>query len=565
MAGKVTFDYLPGFQFLKCIQRTPLLEQWIAMAPDGRMRAVKFISGLRETTVFPPRHLLYIASLKNVRHPRLAAVDTVVNDTGRFVIVSDWTGETLRDRFRQARQPQGQKIAREDAIAWLSAAAEGLEALEQRHGLHHLSLDLSSILVHHDQTLVTDFGLVELIWFPAGQPMANVNPRYAAPELFEDRFSKKSDQYSLALMYVELMLGDLPQEAHSVSQWRNIRGREPRLDLLPADDRPVVGRALNRDPRNRFQTAREFFDELAAVAPQKRESQLWLPYAYRATPFVTDIPLPAVTNLVGPAAEQMVQRAVSAAADTLQVREMEGMRCLVQSDGSLWHRCAAWLPKGMIYPKLEGLLNQWEAVVHQNTDDLLVFQLGQARNFFRKLMVGYRRDLEVQIRLHPPKVAGSQLTEVTIWIRHIGRDGSHGHQVVAEAGPSLLQELRTYLLAMPEQRSMERFAFEHKLQVAPIFADAHPGQSVECLGKDISRLGISFYAPGTPPTSLLFIQTFDGGKGELTIPARVLRIKPAGQNQCEVAARFLINEKAPPPVPKATNSLDLNDPHIHVR
>jgi hypothetical protein len=171
----------------------------------------------------------------------------------------------------------------------------------------------------------------------------------------------------------------------------------------------------------------------------------------------------------------------------------------------------------------------------------------------------------VQIRLHPPRIPGSQLTEVTIWIRYVGRDSGHGKQAVADAGPSMLQELRTYLLAMPEQRGMERFAFERKLQVAPIFANAQPGQSVECLGKDISRLGICFYAPGTPPTIMLYIQALEKAIGDLTIPARVLRIKPVGQNQCEVAARFVVDERTAPPVPQAAKSIDLNDPHIHIR
>jgi serine/threonine protein kinase len=565
VAGKITFDFLPGFQFLKCIQRTSLVEHWVAMTPGGRMRAVKFIGGLKETTVFPPRHLLYIASLKNVKHPCLAGVDTVVNDTGRFVIVSDWTGHTLRDRMKQFRAAQESGIPREELIGYLANAAEGLEALSQRFGLHHLSLDPCSILLQNEHALAADYGLVELIWFPAGQPMASVNPRYAAPELFEDRFSETSDQYSLALIYMEMLLGELPQEAHSVSQWRALRTREPRVDGLPPDDRPIIARALERDPRRRFPNTRELFDALAAVAPRQRELQQWMPYEFRSTPLVTDTELPPSSGLVHPGAMQMVNRAVQAAAESLQVRELEGLRCLIQADGSFWHRCAAWLPKGMIYPKLEGLLNQWQAVVTQNTDDLLVFQLSESRNFFRRLITGGRRDIETQIRLLPPKVPGSQLTEVTIWIRYIGRDKEQGRKSISEVGPGLLQELRTYLLAMPEQRGMERFAFEHRLQVAPIFANAELGQAVECLGKDIARLGISFYAPGTPPTTLLFIHAVDPNIGELTIPARVLRIKPVGQNQCEVAARFLINDATVSPPLPPPQTIDLNDPHINVR
>ena len=45
---------------------------------------------------------------------------------------------------------------------------------------------------------VADFGLVPLLWLPARRSMAQINPRYAAPELFTWHVHRSADQYSLA-------------------------------------------------------------------------------------------------------------------------------------------------------------------------------------------------------------------------------------------------------------------------------------------------------------------------------------------------------------------------------
>jgi hypothetical protein len=214
----------------------------------------------------------------------------------------------------------------------------------------------------------------------------------------------------------------------------------------------------------------------------------------------------------------------------------------------------------MVYQKLEGLLSHWQAAITQNTDDILVFQISQARNFFQKLIAGYQRDVEVQVRIMPPRIADSKMTDVSIWLRYIGRDKENAKQTLKEIGPNLLQELRTYLLALPDFRGNERFPYEHPLQVAPVFPDGQTGEFIECQGKDISRLGMGFIAPGTPPTTLLYVQTTEEAPVELGVLVRVLRLKPADQSRCEVAARFAIPDRMAPVGAKPVAVLDLDVP-----
>src|SRR5262249_37402075 len=73
----------------------------------------------------------------------------------------------------------------------------------------------------------------------------------AAPELFDKEGSRHADQYSLALIYQEMLTGTHPH----AGQARQVPGRGRRqvnLGPLPPGDRPAVARALAADPAQRF-------------------------------------------------------------------------------------------------------------------------------------------------------------------------------------------------------------------------------------------------------------------------------------------------------------------------
>src|SRR5262249_50118261 len=60
-------------------------------------------------------------------------------------------------------------------------------------------------------------------------------------------------------VYQELLTGTLPFNGKNVRQllFQHTR-EEPKLDPLPEHDRPIVARALNKDPDKRFKSCMEF-------------------------------------------------------------------------------------------------------------------------------------------------------------------------------------------------------------------------------------------------------------------------------------------------------------------
>src|SRR5205085_9069532 len=111
---------------------------------------------------------------------------------------------------------------------------------------------------------VADFGLVKhLERQSASGVMGGVTPLYAAPETYVGKISQNSDQYSLAIVYQELLTGHRPFNGKNVRQLaqQHIQ-EEPDLRSLPEAERPIVARALAKDPIKRFPSCSAFITTL---------------------------------------------------------------------------------------------------------------------------------------------------------------------------------------------------------------------------------------------------------------------------------------------------------------
>ena len=82
--------------------------------------------------------------------------------------------------------------------------------LNSRNGVPHLALSPETVQLVDGQGLASDFGLAVWFWLPSGQSLADVNPRYAAPELGANAVSRFCDPYSLALVFQEMLTGVHP-------------------------------------------------------------------------------------------------------------------------------------------------------------------------------------------------------------------------------------------------------------------------------------------------------------------------------------------------------------------
>src|SRR5262249_25616243 len=76
---------------------------------------------------------------------------------------------------------------------------------------------------------------------------------YAAPETFEGWVSQHSDQYSLAIVFQELLTGVRPFDGKNARQLLMQHMQQPpNLSSLNPHDREAIGRALAKKPDERF-------------------------------------------------------------------------------------------------------------------------------------------------------------------------------------------------------------------------------------------------------------------------------------------------------------------------
>src|SRR5207302_4365286 len=107
-----------------------------------------------------------------------------------------------------------------------------------------------------------------------------ITPLYAAPELFLSKISRHCDQYSLAIVFQELLTGILPYQGKNSRQllMQHTQG-EPDLAGLPAADRPLIARALAKNPEHRFPSCMDLVRALAGDEPSSIAIQTGKPEA----------------------------------------------------------------------------------------------------------------------------------------------------------------------------------------------------------------------------------------------------------------------------------------------
>jgi hypothetical protein len=255
---------IPGYRLIERIGGGGFGEVWKAEAPGGLHKAIKIIHGdLRSVDADGSRHaeqeLRALKRLQAIRHPYLLSLERYDVIEGRVLIVTELADCNLWDRFREMRQQQRPGIARGELLRYLEEAAEVLDLMNNQYQLQHLDIKPQNLFLVYNHVKVADFGLVKDLEGMRGQITGGVTPVYAAPETFDSIVTRFCDQYSLAIVYQELLTGVRPFNGTSGQQLLIQHLREPpNLGPLPPADRPVVGRALSKKPEDRFPNCIEF-------------------------------------------------------------------------------------------------------------------------------------------------------------------------------------------------------------------------------------------------------------------------------------------------------------------
>jgi eukaryotic-like serine/threonine-protein kinase len=202
-----------------------------------------------------------------LRHPNVMEVYSG-DRRSRVYMVMEWCpGRLLRQILNEGRMPQDRAIR---------IAIEVLKALDYIHanGVVHRDLKPENIMVDDDDHIkLIDFGIAG---DTASRRLTYANftamlgtPDYIAPEQVKGkRGDGRTDLYSMGVILYEMLTGKLPFSGPSPLAAMNDRLLNHPLPPSVADPtissqlQEIIYRALERDPKNRYATAKEFIHDL---------------------------------------------------------------------------------------------------------------------------------------------------------------------------------------------------------------------------------------------------------------------------------------------------------------
>jgi serine/threonine protein kinase/WD40 repeat protein len=201
-----------------------------------------------------------------------AVVDT--RPPAKMIIATPLGDMTLRDRLGECLAAGRQGIPVEELIDYMHEAAKGIDYLNsEQHdwrgshvGVQHCDIKPDNIMLVGGSVVICDFGVAQVLADYGGGIQATSlsgSPAYMAPEAFEAKPSRTSDQYSLACTYYELRTGQLPLHGNTFAAVYEAH-RYGKLDfsLVPPAEQAVLRRATNPNSDRRFNSSADFVQAL---------------------------------------------------------------------------------------------------------------------------------------------------------------------------------------------------------------------------------------------------------------------------------------------------------------
>jgi serine/threonine protein kinase len=204
-------------------------------------------------------------------HPSIVTVyQAGISADGRPYIVMEFCPGSLAQRYRIERIPVEEV---------LTIGVKMASALESAHraGLVHRDVKPSNILVTtFGAPVLADFGISSSLTRATADEVLAMSIPWSAPEVIAEQTAGTvaSEVWSLGATVYSLLAGHSPFERrdrgqNTKEQLRRRIAKATYTDIartdVPASLQAVLARAMSRDPRQRYASAREFADALRSV------------------------------------------------------------------------------------------------------------------------------------------------------------------------------------------------------------------------------------------------------------------------------------------------------------
>jgi serine/threonine protein kinase/Flp pilus assembly protein TadD len=241
----------------------------------NRRVAVKVMNPEIAASMGTARFLSEITTAAGLSHPNIVPL----HDSGEhggvvYYVMPHVEGETLRERMIR----EG-KLSLSEAVRIVSRIAGALD-FAHRRGVVHRDIKPENIMLCEGEPLILDFGIAKAVNAAGGSALTQTGvslgtPAYLSPEQAsgETHIDGRSDQYSLACTFYEMVAGSAPFTATTPQRVIAMRFTDRPPDLSSVE--PSVGASLSKavvkamslDPVDRYATVSDFAKALTEALP----------------------------------------------------------------------------------------------------------------------------------------------------------------------------------------------------------------------------------------------------------------------------------------------------------
>jgi len=208
-------------------------------------------------------------------HPNLVPVYDFGQEEGRYYIAMGYMpGGSLKELLKREGA-----FSQDRALDVFNEISAGLQYAHEQ-GIIHRDLKPGNILFDNlGQPRVSDLGFAKVVSSGASASMSTSGgligtPAYMAPEIWRGKLATpQTDVYSMGCILYEILTGEVLFEGDTSAELMTMHLLDgPQFKApLPDPIRQVLARALEREPRDRYQDMREFSQGLVS-ATRKEQS-----------------------------------------------------------------------------------------------------------------------------------------------------------------------------------------------------------------------------------------------------------------------------------------------------
>jgi len=203
-----------------------------------------------------------------LNHPNIGTIHAIEESEDQIFIVME-----LIDGIELKEKIKSSAIKVDEAVNIAVQIAEGLEAAHKK-GIVHRDIKSSNIMITDDgKVKIMDFGLAKIKGgtevTKLGSTMGTV--AYMSPEQTKgESVDQRTDIWSLGVVLYEMLTGELPFKGdYEQAKIYSILNEEPNfIAELHGDIQPqltqIVEKALKKNPKERYQTTKDFIEEIKA-------------------------------------------------------------------------------------------------------------------------------------------------------------------------------------------------------------------------------------------------------------------------------------------------------------